>query len=976
MNLQSRENASRMIRRLLPTLLLLLLFEVPLPSQAFDPADLRTIDGTLNNPNNPEWGAAGTNLLRPFGIDYADGISAPTGTTRPHPRRVSNTLFAQNSLLNDPLALSDFCWVFGQFIDHDIGLTPDGPEDLTMSVPAPDPHFDPFGMGQAIIPMHRNIFDPATGTGPDNPRQHPNILTAFIDGSAVYGSEEPRAAWLRTFEGGKLKTANGNLLPWNTIDGQYGSPVDPDAPHMDDAVGFAPRLFVAGDARANENPLLAGFHTLFVREHNRQCERLAKLHPDWSDEDLYQYARKIVGGLIQSVVYDEWLPAMGVTLEPYAGYRPDVHPQLSNVFTAAAFRLGHTLLNGNIRRLDSEGNVIPEGNATLREIFFNPDAVRLIGLDPYFWGMAEQTQQGFDAKVVDDVRNFLFGPPGMGGLDLAAININRGRERGIPDFQTIRQALGLPKYTFHGQINPSPAVFGNLQLLYINIDDIDAWVGMLAEKPKPGELFGETVLEIMRRQFTGLRDGDRFFYLNDPVLTQEDKDWIERARFRDIIMYNTGIKLMQDNVFLSTPHSEICNNMSLDVFGTVRLHNDRLVPGVELKVGMDESAETMITVEDGAYSFADLPACEMQTLRATKDDDWRAGVSTFDIIQTQKHILQVQMLDSPYKIIAADLDANGNVTTLDLLRMRRLILDLMTDVDTNGSPWRFIPAGYEFLDPANPLDEPWPSLLDFTTAPVTTFNDGFIAVKLGDVNASVSFDQLQDAPVAAARSSELEGLRLATDDQLLVAGTETDLTIAAGTSRHLSGFQFSLLGEGLEILSVDGPEGSVALSPRDGAVRVSYSDPMGWIGTEPLLRLRVRATRTGNLSEMLYTADRLLQGEAYTQDMERGPVALNFTSVAVEPAADNATELPAEAWPNPFGAQTTLAFALQQPGTTTLRIFDVQGRELLRRTEDLSAGQHRWLIERSALRYVPAGTLIYRLETPEGLHTGRLVSAR
>ncbi len=962
-----------MIRRLLPSLLLLLLFEAPLPGQAFDPIDVRTIDGTLNNPLNPDWGAAGTNLLRRFGVDYADGVSEPTGAGRPHPRRVSNALFAQNGLINDPLGLSDFCWVFGQFIDHDVGLTPDGPESITMLVPAPDPHFDPLGMGQAIIPMHRNIFDPATGTGLDNPRQHPNILTAFIDGSAVYGSEDSHAAWLRTFEGGKLKTSNGNLLPWNTTDGEYGSPVDPNAPHMDDAVGFAPRLFVAGDPRVNENPLLAGFHTLFVREHNRQCERLAKAHPDWSDEDLYQYARKIVGGLIQSIVYDEWLPTMGIELEPYTGYRIEVNPQLSNVFTAAAFRVGHTLLNGNIRRLNSEGNVIPEGNAALRDIFFNPDAVRLIGLDPFFWGMAEQTQQGMDAKVVDDVRNFLFGPPGLGGLDLPAININRGRERGIPSFQKIREVLGLPRYTFHGEINPSPAVFGNLQLLYLDISEIDAWVGLMAEKPVPGALFGETLLRVMEDQFTALRDGDRFFYLNDPVLTDADKEWIQRATFRDVIMYNTGIKLMQDNVFLSVPHEEICNNMTLDIFGTVRLHNGRTVPGVALQVGMDETAATMITVADGGYSFPDLPYCDMQVLEAAKEDDWRRGISTFDIIQTQKHILQVQRLESPYQIIAADLDGNGNVTTLDLLRMRRLILNLMTDVETTGSPWRFIPAGYEFVDPANPLDEPFPTLLDFSTTPVTTFNDGFIAVKLGDVNASVQFDQLQDTPVAAGRSNEAPWLELQSEDRLLAAGVETEITLTAAAQRHLSGFQFSLVGDGLEILAVTGPENSYSLGTTDGVVRVSYSDPAGWIGTDSLLRLRVKATRTGYLSSLLQTADRLLRNEAYSQDMERGLVALNFTAVDAPVTDVTPVELTAEARPNPFREQTTLEFGLRKAGTTVLRIFDLQGREVLRREAEVATGQHQWTIERSALSYLPTGALIYRLETTDGSYTGRLI---
>lgn len=358
---------------------------------AQDPALYRQIDGSMNNPVNPDWGAAHTPLLRLSGNGYTDSISSPAGQDRPNARYLSNLIFNQPELTPDPMTLSDFTWVFGQFMDHDMGLTENNTEPINIDVPIGDPDFDPLGFGTVRIPLNRNKFMEGTGTSPENPRLHPNEITCFIDGSAVYGSDDARAAWLRSFEGGKMKVSTGNLLPYNTIDGELGSEIDPDAPHMGDDVGFLTYLFVAGDVRANENPLLASFHTLFVREHNRQCDLLAQAHPDWNDEQLYQHARKIVGGLIQSVVYDEWLPTMGVDVPEYTGYNQTVHPQLSNTFTAAAFRLGHTLLNSNIRRVDATGNVIPEGNLSLRDAFFNVSAVSEVGgLDPYFAGMAQQ----------------------------------------------------------------------------------------------------------------------------------------------------------------------------------------------------------------------------------------------------------------------------------------------------------------------------------------------------------------------------------------------------------------------------------------------------------------------------------------------------------------------------------------------------------------------------------------------------------
>lgn len=263
-------------------------------TQNVDISNIRTISGEYNNLVNPEWGSAGENLLRLSTVGYEDGISTPAGPDRPNPRTISNVFFSQEGLINDPLALSDFCWVFGQFIDHDIGLTPEGTEDATIFVPAGDPYFDPFGVGQAVIPMHRNIYDHTSGTGVDNPRQHPNIITAFIDGSAIYGSSEERMNWLRSFEGGKLRVSTGNFLPYNTETGEITGSIDENHPAMDNPVGKTNKIFVAGDARANENPLLTSFHTLFMREHNRLCDELAKKHPDWGDEELFQYARKMV----------------------------------------------------------------------------------------------------------------------------------------------------------------------------------------------------------------------------------------------------------------------------------------------------------------------------------------------------------------------------------------------------------------------------------------------------------------------------------------------------------------------------------------------------------------------------------------------------------------------------------------------------------------------------------------------------------
>jgi hypothetical protein len=315
------------------------------------------------------------------------------------------------------------------------------------------------------------------------------------------------------------------------------------------------KWFVAGDVRANENPFLAAIHTLFVREHNRLCEELAAQHPEWQDEQLYQQARKINSGEIAAIVYEEWLPALGVQLPAYSGYKFFTHPGIMNEFSAAAFRYGHTTINSTLMRMDHNGNPMPQGNILLRDAFFNPDAMmEVYGVEPYFQGMATVVQQEFDAMVIDDLRNFLFGPPGAGGMDLAAINIQRGRERGLADFNAMRQSFGLPPLESFDELNPDPLLAQSLSFVYGgNIDAVDPWVGVVAESHSSGSMFGETALRIVGKQFEALRDGDRFYYENDAWLSAEEKAWIKQTRLADVLRRNTSIEYIQDDIFFAHP---------------------------------------------------------------------------------------------------------------------------------------------------------------------------------------------------------------------------------------------------------------------------------------------------------------------------------------------------------------------------------------------------------------------------------------
>ena len=517
----------------------------------------RTFDGTNNNLNNPEWGAAEAHFRNFMTNGYSDLISEPGGQDRPNPRKISNAIGSQSQFMPNELDLSDFIWGWGQFIDHDINLNDDNfnePNDIP--VPTCEPLFDPNCTGLETLRMFRSKSDPSTGTGIGNPRKHINDITSYIDGSAVYGSDINRAYWIRTFVDGKLKTSSGDLLPWNTIDGEFDSAVDPNAPFMVlDGFPTPTKFFVGGDIRVNEQPGLACFHTLWVREHNRLCDEIKAANPTWTDEEIFQRARKIVGALIQVVTYEEFLPHIGIQLDPYTGYDDTVEPNILNSFSAAAYRFGHTMVNGRLVRFEENGDDWIFGAVDLRDGFFNPSILRDEGgIEPFFRGLAAQKHQFVDPLIMDDIRNFLFGQPGAGGIDLLSINLARARERGLPDYNTIRADLSLTPHADFNSLTSDPVLSGNLSDVYGgDISKLDPWIGFMSEDHIPGTLVGEGLHSILKLQFQALRDGDRYYYENDPAFTATEIDELKNTTLSQVILRNTSIETLQEDVFIAVP---------------------------------------------------------------------------------------------------------------------------------------------------------------------------------------------------------------------------------------------------------------------------------------------------------------------------------------------------------------------------------------------------------------------------------------
>jgi len=279
--------------------------------------------------------------------------------------------------------------------------------------------------------------------------------------------------------------------------------------------GPDPSLFLAGDVRSNEQVGLTSMHTLFVREHNRYVEELAAERPGLSGDRLYERGRRFVGALMQAITYNEFLPVLlgEGAIPAYNGYNPNVNASIANVFSAAAYRFGHSMLSPEILRLDQNLNVIPEGNLPLLDAFFTPETITDEGgIDPILRGLAKQIAQRVDPFIIDAVRNFLFGPPGSGGLDLAALNIQRGRDHGLPKYNDTREQMGLTRVESFQDISSDPEIQMRLEDAFGNVDDIDIWTGGLSEDLVPGSHLGELFHLIIKIQFESLRDGDRFWY--------------------------------------------------------------------------------------------------------------------------------------------------------------------------------------------------------------------------------------------------------------------------------------------------------------------------------------------------------------------------------------------------------------------------------------------------------------------------------
>uniref|UniRef100_A0A3Q3IQU6 Eosinophil peroxidase n=1 Tax=Monopterus albus TaxID=43700 RepID=A0A3Q3IQU6_MONAL len=566
----------------------------------------RSITGECNNRQHPRWGAANIPYSRWLPPEYEDVWGAPRGWDLEHTyhnislppvRLVSQeVLFTHNDDISLDSGLSHLLVEWGQWIDHDMVLTPQSPStaafrtgaDCTHTCSKDTPCFpiqiplsDPRSDAQRCMPFFRSAPSCGAGILPHRHREQLNAITSFVDASMVYGSSTSLASALRNHSSPLGSMAlnsqhSDHELAYMPFLPRQQTHLDPCGPRNSTS-GASDRTtrqenttscFQAGE---NKNvPMNILFFSLFLREHNRLVKELHLLNPHWGPDTLYQEARKIMGAIHQvSPSLYHYLPrvlgehAMSLLMPPYKGYDPEVDPSIANAFATAAFRFAHVTVQPVVARLgpgyttNSQHPLLPLHHS----LFASWRVVQEGGIDPVLRGMllSPAKLQTPGQMMVEELIERLFQAQGGMPLDLGALNLQRGRDHGLPGYSLWRRFCGLsvPNSTSElAEILGNFTLARKFQLLYGTPHNIDLWVGAISEPALPGGRVGLLLSCLIAKQFKSLRDGDRFWWEREGVFTSTQRRHLQAVSLSRIICDNSHITLVPADPFSRTERPE------------------------------------------------------------------------------------------------------------------------------------------------------------------------------------------------------------------------------------------------------------------------------------------------------------------------------------------------------------------------------------------------------------------------------------
>ncbi len=416
-----------------------------------------------------------------------------------------------------------------------------------------------------------------------------------------------------------------------------------------------------------------------------------------------------------------------------------------------------------------------------------------------------------------------------------------------------------------------------------------------------------------------------------------------------------------------------------DNFGNCMPGGQLMVSGAlqtETGEGVEEATVYVNASAPQAFSFSDLtdgagtyqlviPPTTTFTIIPEKDDNPLNGVTTYDLVLISKHILGLEPLNTPYKMIAADANKSGSITTYDIVEIRKLVLGIYTELPNNTS-WRFVDKSFVFPVPNNPFQAPFPEkILVNNTVPVSVVED-FTGIKIGDVNNTAVANATMQAEERTSGTALFD-----IEDRELRAGEVFEVTFKSAEA--LKGFQFTIALNGLKALgTLDADhvtDNNFNLAPAN-AMTVSIDGAQEFT-------VRFRAEKAGKLSEMLGVSGSITRAEAY---LDQSPITnqpLSKMSVAFRFDGKTISGLGFELYqnqPNPFVNKTFIGFFLPEAAEATLSVYDETGRVVYQQKGQFAKGENSISLDRALIN--TTGLLYYKLETATDSATKKMIQAK
>lgn len=393
------------------------------------------------------------------------------------------------------------------------------------------------------------------------------------------------------------------------------------------------------------------------------------------------------------------------------------------------------------------------------------------------------------------------------------------------------------------------------------------------------------------------------------------------------------------------------------------------IPVKDVSVSLEGSELSMMTGNNGIFSFDNVTPGGNYLIKPYKNDDAVNGVSTLDLVIIQRHILGIEKISSPYKLIAADVNKDKSITAADLTELRKLILGV-NDKFVNNNSWRFVDKDYKFGDANSAHAELFTEVYSLNNINSNMKVD-FLSVKVGDVNGNA----LANATDINTETRSSQNFALNTINASFVAGQTIEVPVTLAEANSVTGFQFTL-GFDADKLSLQNIEGDIIgmtdnnfgfTRLAEGLLAVSYNKEkaMNMEAGAKVMRLTFKAKADGNLAEVLNVNSEVTNAEAYSPSNDVMNVRFNVDNkVANEVVLHQNT-------PNPFKASTVIGFELPKAMNVTITIFDVTGKIIREYKDEYSKGFNSLEINKNELGSI--GVMFYTLEAGDFKATKKMV---